>query len=177
MPLESDKAKHPARGVADGMATHRLKSQAKDWRKTMNTDTTTGTATGARFDCTCHGCRNYPTRPAEVWQARQIPDKERGTYYFTPSAMRFFSSRISDFMAVRMPGDEIDSLSVIVTSRHGYEGAGRYYEVVTLCPYGTIHRESAQFDSLRLARKSWNETLAGFAPCSCHGCTLNREGR
>lgn len=132
--------------------------------------------TSTKFECTCHGCRNYPTRPAEIWHESQIPSKERGTYYFTKEAMRFFSSRISDFRAVRVSGD-IDSLSVIVSSRHGYEGATRYYEVVMLCPYGTIHREGAQFDTLKKARKGWEEAIASFASCSCHGCQLDREGR
>jgi len=88
--------------------------------------------------------------------------------------MRFFSSRISDFKAVRVAG-EIDSLSVIVSSRHGYEGAVRYYEIVMLCPYGRIGRDSKQFDTLRQARKEWEGALATFSPCSCHGCELDRE--
>ena len=130
--------------------------------------------TETRFACSCNGCRNYPTRPAEVWHEQQIPSKEQGTFFFRKDTMRFFSSRISDFKAINR-GEKIDSLAVIVSSRHGYEGASRYYEIVTLCPYGTIHRESAQFDTLRKARKEWDSTLAGFAPCSCHGCVLDRE--
>ena len=88
--------------------------------------------------------------------------------------MRFFSSRISDFRGVRVSG-EIDSLSVIVSSRHGYEGATRYYEIVMLCPYGRIGRDSKQFDTLRKARKEWESAIATFSPCSCHGCELDRE--
>ena len=88
--------------------------------------------------------------------------------------MKFFSSRIVDFKPVNR-GGEIDSLSVIVSSRHGYEGASRYYEVVVLCPYGTIHREGESFENLRKARKEWDNALAGFAPCECHGCVLDRE--
>lgn len=130
--------------------------------------------TETRFACTCNGCRNYPTRPAEIWHHDQISSKEQGTYYFRKDTMRFFSSRIADFKGVNR-GGEIDSLTVIVSSRHGYEGATRYYEIVTLCPYGTIHRESAQFDTLRQARKVWDKTVEGFNPCECHGCTLDRE--
>jgi len=130
--------------------------------------------TQTRFACSCNGCRNYPTRPAEVWHEAQIPSKEQGTFYFTREAMRFFSSRISDFRGVRVSG-EIDSLSVIVSSRHGYEGAERYYEIVMLCPYGKIGRDSKQFDTLRKARKEWESAIATFSPCSCHGCELDRE--
>lgn len=130
--------------------------------------------TETRFACSCNGCRNYPTRPAEVWHESQIPSKEQGTFYFRKDTMRFFSSRIVDFKRINR-GGEIDSLSVIVSSRHGYEGAERYYEVVTLCPYGTIHREGQSFDSLRKARKEWDAVLNSFAPCSCHGCELDRE--
>jgi hypothetical protein len=88
--------------------------------------------------------------------------------------MRLFSSRIVDFLPVRVSGD-IDSLSVIVSSKYGYEGAERYYEVVILCPFGTINRESKQYDNLRKARKEWGDTIASFAPCACHGCILDRE--
>jgi hypothetical protein len=126
------------------------------------------------FPCSCNGCRNYPTRPAEVWHQDQIASKEKGTYFFTREAMRFFSSRIVDFKGVKVSGD-IASLYVIVSSRHGYEGAERYYEVVSLCPYGTIHRESLQFNTLRLARKAWDTMPAPV--CSCHGCQIDRAGR
>jgi hypothetical protein len=140
----------------------------------MNTEVKSKRAYSERFACSCNGCRNYPTRPAELWHESQIPSKEQGTYYFTPSAMRLFSSRIVDFLPVRVAG-EIDSLSVIVSSKYGYEGAERYYEVVILCPFGTINRESKQYDNLRKARKEWDATVKSFAPCSCHGCTLDRE--
>jgi hypothetical protein len=132
--------------------------------------------TTTKFTCDCNGCRNYPTRPAEIWHQSQIPSKEKGTYYFTREAMRFFSSRIADFKAVDRGGD-ISSLSVIVSSRHGYEGASRYYEIVILCPYGTINRDSKQFDTLKKARKNWFDAVETFNPCSCHGCILDREAQ
>ena len=132
--------------------------------------------TATAFTCTCNGCRNYPTRPAEIWHQDQIASKESETHFFSKSTMRFFSSRVADFKEIRTEG-AISSLSVIVSSRHGYEGAQRYYEIVILCPFGTVHRESAQFESLRLARKGWNLALASFNPCSCHGCQLDRAGR
>ena len=130
--------------------------------------------TETRFACSCNGCRNYPTHPAQIWHKDQIPSKEQGTFFFRKDTMKFFSSRIVDFKAVNR-GGEIDSLSVIVSSRHGYEGANRYYEIVVLCPYGTIHREGESYDKLREARKYWDDVLARFAPCSCHGCELDRE--
>jgi len=138
-----------------------------------------------KFDCECNGCRNYPTRPAEIWHESQIPSKENGTYYFTKEAMRFFSSRIVDFKGVGIApsvgeSQGVGSLLVLVSSRHGYEGASRYYEIVMLCPYGKINRNSAQFETLPKARKSaiWNcqvprETFV----CSCHGCQLDEAGR
>ena len=133
--------------------------------------------TKLKFECSCNGCRNYPTYPAQIWHESQIPSKEQGTYYFTKSAMRFFSSRISDFKGFTSGEDKEQSLSVIVSSRHGYEGAERYYEIVSLCPYGTINRHGAKFDTLRLARKNWDSALASFPPCECHGCQLERAGR
>lgn len=127
-----------------------------------------------RFACNCNGCRNYPTRPAEVWHEKQIPSKESGTHYFSASAMRFFNSRISDFKGVRVSGD-IESLSVIVSSKYGYEGADRHYEIVMLCPYGTINRVSQKYETLKQARKNWDEAISDFTPCDCHGCILDRE--
>lgn len=138
------------------------------------TEKKTKRAYSERFACSCNGCRNYPTRPAEIWHESQIAEKEKGTYYFTKGAMRLFNSRIVDFMPVLVSG-EVESLSVIVSSRYGYEGAERYYEVVMLCPFGTINRESKQYDNLRKARKEWGAVVASFAPCACHGCTLDRE--
>jgi hypothetical protein len=139
-------------------------------------ETTTEKGQKLSFDCSCNGCRNYPTRPAEIWHNDQIASKERETHFFSKSTMRFFSSRVSDFKEIKIAG-EVASLSVIVTSRHGYDGAQRYYEIVILCPFGTVHRESAKFESLRLARKGWDLALASFVPCSCHGCQLDRAGR
>ena len=105
--------------------------------------------TKLKFDCTCNGCRNYPTYPAQIWHESQIPSKEQGTYYFTKSAMRFFNSRISDFKGVNR-GDKEDSLSVIVSSR--YDTDPRFYEIVILCPYGTINRHGVKCDSLKIGR-------------------------
>ena len=127
-----------------------------------------------RFACTCNGCRNYPTRPAEIWHKSQIPSKEQGTHYFSASTMRFFNSRIVDFEPVRVAG-AVNSLSVLVSSLHGYEGATRYYEIVILCPFGTINRDSKKFETTKKARKEWRATVSSFAPCDCHGCTLDRE--
>jgi hypothetical protein len=126
-----------------------------------------------RFACSCNGCRNYPTRPAEIWHESQIAEKENGTFYFKPQTMRFFNSKIADFKGVKVLG-EVESLSVIVSSRYD-KGAQRYYEIVILCPYGTIHRESKKFETLSKARKDWDATISGFVPCECHGCILDRE--
>ena len=128
----------------------------------------------AQFSCTCGGCRNIPTRPAEIVHTAQIASKESETHFFSPSTMRFFSSRIVDYKPVQGAGD-IDSLSVIISSKHGYEGSKRYYEIVILCPFGTVHRESKQFETLRAARRSWGEIVSSFLPCECHGCVLDRE--
>jgi hypothetical protein len=134
--------------------------------------------TKLKFDCTCNGCRNYPTQPAQIWHESQIPSKEQGTYYFTKDAMRFFNSRIVDFKRVENNAiKERDSLSVIVSSRHGYDGATRYYQIVMLCAYGTINRHELSHESLRLARKNWDSAITSFPACECHGCQIDRAGR
>jgi hypothetical protein len=135
------------------------------------------------YPCSCNGCRNYPTRPAEIWHESQISSKAQG-YYFSRDTMKFFNSRIADFKPVAI-STRADSLLVIVSSKRGDDA--RDYEIVTLCPYGELGREwlkdndgspIAHYKSLALARKSarWNCTIAPQI-CECHGCSLDREGR
>ena len=147
-----------------------------------NTQETQGTKLS--FPCSCNGCRNYPTRPAEIWHESQIASKAQG-YFFTKDTMRFFKSRIADFKPVGISPRGVDSLMVIVSNKR--DDDPRYYEIVTLCPYGEIGREWArdhegtlitQYASLNKARKSarWNCTIAPQL-CDCHGCQLDKAGR
>ena len=129
-----------------------------------------------QFLCECNGCRNYPTRPAEVWHEAQIPSKEKGSYYFTPEAVRFFNSRIVDFKPIKVSRPDVDSLMVIVSSRYDTNTA-RHYEIVSLCPYGRINRNSEKYDTLKQARKNWDMTTKPAPLCDCHGCQLDKEGR
>ena len=136
------------------------------------------------FTCTCNGCRNYPTRPAEIWHQDQIASKAQG-HYFSRDTMRFFNSRVADFKAVGISRPDVASLMVIVSSKR--DGGARDYEIVTLCPYGELAREwvkdsdgspIAHYASLSKARKSarWNCTIAAQI-CDCHGCQLDKAGR
>jgi hypothetical protein len=147
------------------------------------TTETTQQETKLRFDCTCNGCRNYPTRPAEIWHESQIASKAQG-YYFTRDTMRFFNSRIADFKPVGI-SQRADSLMIIVSSKR--DDDARTYEIVTLCPYGEIGREWAKdsdgspitsYESLAKARKSarWKCSIAAQI-CDCHGCQLDQAGR
>ena len=135
------------------------------------------------FACTCNGCRNYPTRPAEIWHESQIASKAQG-YYFTPDTMRAFKSRIADFKPVGI-SPRADSLLVIVSSKRWDDA--RVYEIVTLCPYGELAREwqldsdgapIMHYESLAKARKSarWKCSIAAQI-CDCHGCQLDKAGR
>jgi hypothetical protein len=135
------------------------------------------------YPCTCNGCRNYPTRPAEIWHESQIASRAQG-YYFSRDTMKFFNSRIADFKPVAI-STRADSLMVIVSSKHG--DSARDYEIVTLCPYGELAREWLKdsdgspityYESLKAARNSarWNCTIAAQI-CECHGCTLDKAGR
>jgi hypothetical protein len=135
------------------------------------------------FPCSCNGCRNYPTRPAEIWHESQIASKAQG-YFFSKDTMRFFKSRIVDFKPVGISPRGVDSLMVIVLNKR--DDDARYYEIVTLCPYGELGREwmtiggspIASYKSLREARKSarWNCSIAAQI-CDCHGCQLDKAGR
>ena len=146
--------------------------------------TTLSTANKLSFPCTCNGCRNYPTRPAEVWHESHIASKAQG-YYFTRDTMRFFNSRIADFKPVGISSTGILSLMVIVSSKR--DDAPRTYEIVTLCPYGELGREwikdsdgapITEYATLAQARRSarWNCSIAAQL-CDCHGCQLDKAGR
>jgi hypothetical protein len=136
------------------------------------------------FFCSCNGCRNYPTRPAEIWHESQIAGKAQG-FYFTKETMKAFGSRISDFKPVGISPSGVDSLMVIVSNKRWDDA--RVYEIVTLCPYGELGREWVQdsdgspiahYESLAKARKS-KRWLCSIAPqiCDCHGCQLDKAGR
>ena len=135
------------------------------------------------FPCTCNGCRNYPTRPAEIWHESQIASKAQG-YYFSRDTMKCFNSRIVDWRPVGV-SPRADSLMVIVSNKRG--DSPRDYEIVTLCPYGELAREWVKdsegspienYPTLYKARKSarWNCTIAAQI-CDCHGCQLDKAGR
>jgi len=135
------------------------------------------------YPCTCNGCRNYPTYPAQIWHESQIASKAQG-YYFSRDTMKFFNSRIADFKPVSI-SSRADSLMVIVSSKRGDDA--RDYEIITLCPYGELGREwnkdsdgapIEHYSTLRAARKSarWNCTIASQI-CDCHGCNLDKAGR
>ena len=147
---------------------------------------TTETAQTAKlsFACSCNGCRNYPTRPAEIWHQDQIAGKAQG-YFFTKDTMKFFNSKIVDFKPVGISRPDVASLMVIVSNKR--DDDARTYEIVTLCPYGELGREWAKdsdgspitsYASLYKARKSarWNCTIAAQI-CDCHGCQLDKAGR
>jgi len=142
------------------------------------------------FTCECNGCRNYPTRPGQIWHESQIAGRAK-SFYFSRDTMKIFSSRISDFKPIGvnpgMNGKQGElSLMVIVSSRHDIEGAARYYEIVTICPFGEVSREwdsnnedpILKYPSLAKARASrrWTGNIAAMV-CECHGCQLDRAGR
>lgn len=141
--------------------------------------------TKLKFDCTCNGCRNYPRKPAQIWHESQIKSVSNG-YFFSSDTMKFFKSRISDFKPVGISKSGEMSLAVIVSSKWNDEYP-RHYEIVVICPYGEVTRESDQqitglvkYDSLRQARnsKTWNfQVLRDTFKCSCHGCQLDEAGR
>lgn len=150
---------------------------------TNNTDTIKQEAK-LSFSCDCKGCRNWLPDIAGIVYPEQLEHRAQG-YYFSRDTMKTFSSRYCDWVRLTNPKaatgrDNRDGVAVIVSSRHGYDGAARYYEVITLCAWGAVHRGQnseglEQFDTLRAARK---ELARSSYPsdCLCHGCQLDREG-
>ena len=138
--------------------------------------------TALNFACSCNGCRNWLPDIAGIVYPEQLEHRAQG-YYFTRDTMRLFKSRYLHFSrltnaAAGSGKDNRDGVAVIVSSRHGYDGAARYYEVITLCAWGAVHRGEnsdglEQFETLRAARKAL--AVATYpAACSCHGCQLDR---
>jgi hypothetical protein len=138
--------------------------------------------TALKFDCECKGCRNWLPDIAGIVYPEQLAHRAEG-YYFSRDTMRLFKSRYVDWSrltneAAGSGKDNRDGVAVIVSSRQGYDGAARYYEVITLCAWGAVHRGQnsdglEQFETLRAARK---ELAAAAYPleCLCHGCQLDR---
>ena len=133
------------------------------------------------FKCSCNGCRGYSPRVAENYDIRQLSSKVEG-HYFSPATMRFFSSRLGNWRRLDNPAtpagvDKLDGIAVIVSSKYGYEGAAREYELITVCGYGTITRQdSAGVLDKYPTSKAANKALAAAAyplECSCHGCQLD----
>lgn len=140
------------------------------------------TATALKFNCSCKGCRNWLPDIAGIVYPEQLAHRTEG-HYFSRETMKFFKSRYVDWSRLTNSAggsgrDNRDGVAVIVSSRHGYDGAARYYEVITLCAWGSVHRGEnsdglEQFDTLRAARKAL--AVAAYpAACSCHGCQLDR---
>ena len=136
-----------------------------------------------KFDCECNGCRKYYRHPTQIWHQDQIKNVTNG-HFFKPETMKFFKSRISDFKAVGISKSREKSLAVIVSSKWG-DDSPRHYEIVLVCPYGELWRESdenglVKYESLAKTRNSdtwkFNRSRDYFA-CSCHGCQLDEEGR
>lgn len=138
--------------------------------------------TALKFNCECKGCRNWLPDIAGIVYPEQLAHRAQG-YYFSRDTMRLFKSRYLDWSrltneAAGSGKDNRDGVAVIVSSRQGYDGAARYYEVITLCAWGAVHRGEnsdglEQFETLRAARK---ELAAATYPaaCNCHGCQLDR---
>jgi hypothetical protein len=126
--------------------------------------------TALKFNCECKGCRNWLPDIAGIVYPEQLAHRAQG-YYFSRDTMRLFKSRYVDWSrltnaAAGSGKDNRDGVAVIVSSRQGYDGAARYYEVITLCAWGAVHRGEnsdglEQFETLRAARKASRRNLSG----------------
>jgi hypothetical protein len=134
------------------------------------------------FNCSCRGCRGHLPRVAQIWHVSQLATHTEG-HFFSPSAMKYFNSRLGNWDRLANPnGDpDRDGVAVIVSSKYDYEGAARHYELVTVCGWGNITRQQGPEGLEKYATsKEANKALkAATYPvgCECHGCILDREGR
>ena len=134
------------------------------------------------FTCSCKPCRGINPDVAGIVYPSQLSDRVQG-YYFTPATMRLFSSRIGKWRRLTNPAsaENRDGIAVIVSSRYDVEGAARFWEVITICAWGAIHRQEGpggldKCETNRAALKLL-ESATYPAACECHGCILDREGR
>jgi len=141
-------------------------------------ETQTDKATGTVFPCTCNGCRDYPRDYSGIWQWGQIPDK-LGGHYFDRDTRRFFASRILGWRADFSDG----ALAVRESSAGDMDNTFRVHRVVVFCRFGSLVERipDALADGYRTGAQA-ARVLHGLpnmpsAACTCHGCTLDRDGR
>lgn len=136
-----------------------------------------------RFACECKGCRGYLPDIAGIVWPQQLADRVQG-YYFSPSSMRVFNSRLGNWVRLTNPAStdgKRDGIAVVVSSRYDIPGAARFYEVIRICAWGAVHRQEGP-DGLEKSdtSRAANKLLAAATypdACECHGCILDREGR
>ncbi len=148
----------------------------------MNANQLNQAAARLSFKCNCNGCRGYSPRVSDIYDIRQLSSKVEG-HYFSPSTMRFFNSRLGNWRRLDNPAapagvDKLDGIAVIVSSKYGYEGAAREYEIITVCGYGTITRQDSAgvLDKYSTSKAANKALMVAAYPlnCSCHGCQLDR---
>ena len=132
------------------------------------------------YKCTCNGCRGYAKANSlyrNYWQGLVT---ELEGHYFSPSNRKFHGSRITGWHYFYLEGSpDIYGVSIKETRKAGWDDSdGREYAISLWCRYGNLVSSDKQ-ESGRLANK-WmesKEALEVIKACTCHGCTLDREGR
>lgn len=133
------------------------------------------------FACTCRGCRN-DRRSLSGLLGDTLETFQAG-HYFDRDTMRGFRSRVLWANQSLGTGDVFAGVS----SARRYDGTGRVYDLVRLCPFGEMVRPLRTDDDAPNGRLRWMTPgplqrlrgggywSVGWHDCDCHGCTLDRE--
>lgn len=133
-----------------------------------------------KFYCNCNGCRGHAKASSLYRNYWQGLVSELNGFYFSPDNRRFHGSRITGWNYLYLEGShDIHGVTIKETRKAGfYDSDGREYAVSLWCRYGNL-LDSYRQENARAANKFMESTkaLELINGCSCHGCTLDREGR
>jgi len=136
--------------------------------------------TVTKYPCTCNGCRAHVRGNSLYRNSWQGLISELEGHYFSPSNRIFHGSRITGWNYFYLEGSsDIYGVAIKETRKAGWNKSdGREYAISLWCRYGHLVASDKQ-ESARLANK-WMESKEAcdiIKACTCHGCTLDREGR
>jgi hypothetical protein len=134
----------------------------------MNTDQASRTEIPS-FPCTCNGCNGRPVDYHRTTTAGILT--ELNTYYFSPSTMKFFGSRVTGFRVLHSVGGVV----ITSTQRAGFNDSdGREYSLAYFCKFGNLV-DAFRFPNSATVRKELQaQRVEIISACPCHGCQIER---
>jgi len=134
----------------------------------MEQATTTSTTVPV-FYCTCNGCRQIPKDYHRTTTAGILA--ELNGYFFSPSTMKFFGSRVTGFRVLYSVGGVV----ITSTQRAGMmDSDGREYSLAYFCKYGNLVDSLRYPTSAEVRKELQAERRDIIEACTCHGCQIEK---